>query len=121
MSKLALVVDDSLVVRKLLSRALTSLGFEVIGAADGQEALTKAKATDLALIVTDVNMPVMDGLDFTRLVRQERRHRSTPIVVLTTEGCDDMKARGVDVGVTAWMVKPFNADSVADVVRRVAA
>jgi two-component system chemotaxis response regulator CheY len=121
MSKLALVVDDSLVVRKLLARALTTLGFEVIGAADGQDGLTKAKAADLALIITDVNMPVMDGLDFVRFVRKEPRHRSTPIVVLTTEAGDDMKGRGMDAGVTAWFVKPFNADTVADVVRRVGA
>jgi two-component system chemotaxis response regulator CheY len=119
MSRVALVVDDSLTVRKLVSRCLQQAGFEVIEATNGKEALESAQKHPFALIVTDYNMPIMDGLEFVRSARDIEQHKFTPIVFLTTEGDTAKKDEAKAAGVTAWIIKPFSPEKVLSVVNRV--
>jgi two-component system chemotaxis response regulator CheY len=120
MPKLVLVVDDSIVMRKMVSQALKSKGFEVIDAANGKDALAKAKGVVLSLIITDVNMPIMSGMELIQALRQEGSHRFTPIVVLTTES-GDMRETARQAGATAWVVKPFNPEKLLTVVQQLVA
>jgi two-component system chemotaxis response regulator CheY len=115
----ALVVDDSLTMREMVSQALTDCGFEVVGAANGQVALEALDARTVDLIISDINMPVMDGLSFIREVRGRSRHTGVPILMLTTESDDDMKAKGKQAGATGWLVKPFNPDMLRKVIAKV--
>ena len=118
-----LTVDDSRTMRDLLMAALTDAGFSVIQAEDGVHGLevlgAQARAPDV--IVTDINMPRMDGFGFIEAVRADGRRRATPILVLTTESDAEKKARARAAGATGWIVKPFQADKLVDAVRRVAA
>lgn len=108
MSKKILIVDDSTVMRMTVGNILTEAGYEVVEAENGQVALDKAKATPVDLIVCDVNMPVMDGLTFAKLIKEEAQYRFVPIIMLTTvTGQAEMEA-GKAAGVKAWMVKPFD-------------
>jgi two-component system, chemotaxis family, chemotaxis protein CheY len=114
-----LVVDDSVTLRALVRTALEEDHHHVVEAASGREALAALDTTTADLVITDVNMPEMDGLTLVRTVRQRPRERSVPILVLTTEDGDDMKQRGREAGATGWIVKPFHAERLRDVVRRV--
>jgi two-component system, chemotaxis family, chemotaxis protein CheY len=114
-----LIIDDSRSVRSLVRAALEAGGHQVIESADGQAGLETLKASLVDLIVTDVNMPVMDGLAFTRAVRQLDRYRSTPVLILTTEAGDDVKQRGRAAGATGWLVKPFDPAQLRQVVDKV--
>jgi len=116
--KLALVVDDSLVIRKMVSQTLKTLGFETIDAADGKQAIEKAKGKELALVITDFNMPVMNGIEFIRELRTLPGHKFTPTVFLTTESDDGIRDQARSAGATAWIVKPFHPDKVIAVVNR---
>lgn len=121
MSKLILTVDDSRTMRDMLRMALTSAGFEVVQAEDGVhglEVLTDAKPD---VIVTDINMPRMDGYGFIEGVRASPVHRAVPILVLSTESSPEKKHRARQAGATGWIVKPFNPEKLADAIRRVAA
>ena len=108
MSKKLLIVDDSTVMRMTVSSILKETGYEVIEAENGQVALDKAKQTQVDLIICDVNMPVMDGLTFARLIKEEASYRFVPIVMLTTVTGQAEMAAGKAAGVKAWMVKPFD-------------
>lgn len=119
MSKSALVVDDSLTIRKLVGRCLQQAGFEVVEAPNGKEALDLAQKRPFSVIITDYNMPVMDGLEFVRGARDIEQHKFTPIIFLTTEVESDRKAQAQSSGVTAWIGKPFSPDKVMSVVNRV--
>lgn len=120
MSNTALVVDDSRSIRMLVSRCLTQAGFVVIEAADGREALGKLKdQSSVQLVITDINMPVMDGLDLIRAIRADARHKFTPVVFLTTESEESKKQEARAAGATAWIIKPFHPDKVMAVVQRV--
>lgn len=115
----ALVVDDSAVMRELVAQTLRRAGFEPRTAADGQEGLDRLAAAPVDLITTDVYMPVMDGITFTRAVRQRREYDSIPILILTTEMRAEIKAQGKEAGATGWIVKPFNPDLFLQVVGKV--
>ncbi len=108
MSKAVMVVDDSSVMRQMITAALQSVGLAIRTAENGQDALEKLAEARADLIITDVNMPVMDGLTLVRQLREHSGYRFVPILVLTTESSDAMKQRGQATGATGWIVKPFS-------------
>ena len=119
MAKTILIVDDSSSLRTVVRIALTRAGYDVLEAVDGVDGLKALdKAAKVHLIVSDVNMPNMDGIAFVTQVKQHPKHRFTPVVMLTTEGEDDMKNRGRLAGAKAWMVKPFNPPQLLDAVSK---
>lgn len=120
MGKRILVVDDSAAVRQSVSFVLEQEGYEIIQADDGSTALTKLDGDPYALIITDVNMPTMDGIELTRRIRQEEAYKFTPIVILTTESQSDTMNSGKEAGATGWIVKPFNSEKLLQVVKRLA-
>jgi two-component system chemotaxis response regulator CheY len=103
-----LIVDDSNMLRDMVKYALNEGGYpDVVEAVDGVDGLSKAKATQFDLIVSDINMPNMNGFELIAELRKLPVYASTPILTLTTEKTDDMKAKGKEVGATGWIVKPF--------------
>jgi len=107
MAKTILFVEDSNSVRTVMTSTLTRVGYEVIAACDGQDALTKLDGTKIHLIISDVNMPNMDGLTFVKTARQMPGYKFTPIIMLTTETQEAKMNEGKAAGVKAWIVKPF--------------
>lgn len=107
MSKTVLVVDDSAAIRQVVSITLSGAGYEVITACDGSDALAKLTGQRVHLIISDVNMPVMDGLTFVRKLKERPEYKFTPVIMLTTESAEDKKQEGKAAGARAWMVKPF--------------
>ena len=121
MPKKILIVDDSAAIRQSISFILRQEGYETVEAQDGLEALTLAGTlTGLDLIITDVNMPNLDGIGFIRKVRELAQYKFTPILVLTTESQGSKMNEGKEAGATGWIVKPFNADKLLGIVRKVA-
>jgi two-component system chemotaxis response regulator CheY len=118
MSKTALVVDDSTTMRRMIGFTLREAGFEIVEGADGAQGLCQLDARGVDIIVTDVHMPVMDGLTMVEAVRRRPDHRFTPILILTTEGGEEMKRRGKEAGASGWIVKPFNPVQLQEVVCR---
>ncbi|PZQ60822.1 MAG: two-component system response regulator [Sphingomonas taxi] len=116
-----LTVDDSASLRMAIRIALTGAGYAVTEAADGVEGLAKATATRFDLIVTDLNMPNMDGLAMIRALRQQPAQAGVPIIFLTTESDADMKAQAKAAGATGWLVKPFQPDQLIRVAQKVLA
>lgn len=114
-----LAVDDSASMRQMVAFTLKGAGHTVTDAADGKQALDIAKTQSFDLVLTDVNMPVMDGLTLTRELRAMPSYRFTPILVLTTEAGADKKQEGRAAGATGWLVKPFNPDQLLATVRKV--
>ena len=114
-----LAVDDSLSIRQMVSHTLQDAGYDVTTANDGQDGLNKAKAGQFDIIISDVNMPIMDGLEFVRQVRTEAAYRFTPILMLTTETSAEKKAEGKQAGATGWIVKPFNPETLVKTIQRV--
>ena len=123
MSKTILTVDDSRTMRDMLAMALNDAGFTVVQAVDGEDGLAvlDAHSADVDVIITDINMPKLDGFGFMEGVRKDARHRATPILVLTTESDSSKKDRARQAGATGWIVKPFNPVKLIDAIRRVAA
>lgn len=122
LSKIVLTVDDSRTMRDMLMLALGDAGFTVVQAVDGVHGLEVLESMAMPdVIITDINMPRMDGFGFIEGVRKSERHRATPILVLTTESDSVKKERARSAGATGWIVKPFNPDKLIDAVRRVAA
>jgi two-component system, chemotaxis family, chemotaxis protein CheY len=123
LSKTILTVDDSRTMRDMLAMALNDAGFNVVQAVDGEDGLAvlDAHSTDVDVIITDINMPKLDGFGFIEGVRKDARHRATPILVLTTESDSSKKDRARQAGATGWIVKPFNPVKLIDAIRRVAA
>ena len=119
MARTVLIVDDSTSMRQMLSFTLKQAGFEVVEGSNGQEALGKLDAHKVDLIVTDLNMPVMDGITFIRNVRGKPAMKGTPVLMLTTESHDTMKQQGKAAGATGWIVKPFQPDKLLAVIARV--
>jgi two-component system chemotaxis response regulator CheY len=115
-----LTVDDSASMRALLLHALTTSGFEVVQADDGISALEWLAINEVDVVITDINMPRLDGFGLIERLREGSRHRDRPILVLTTESSDDKKARARNAGATGWIVKPFDPEKLAAAVRRVA-
>lgn len=114
-----LAVDDSPSMRDMVRIALTSAGFEVISANDGKEALDLARQSGFDLVLSDVNMPVMDGIELIRALRAESAYRHIPILMLTTEAGPDRKKEGKDAGATGWIVKPFDPAQLVATMHRV--
>lgn len=114
-----LAVDDSSSMRQMVSFTLKGAGYDVVEAVDGQDALNKAKSQQFDLIVTDVNMPVMDGITFIKNLRAEANYKFTPMLMLTTESAADKKSEGKAAGATGWIVKPFNPDQLINTVKKV--
>ena len=114
-----LAVDDSASIRQMVSFTLKSAGYEVVEAVDGMDGLEKAKARSVNLVLTDQNMPRMDGLTLIKSLRGMPQYASTPILMLTTESSDAMKSQGRAAGATGWLVKPFDPQKLIEVVRKV--
>jgi two-component system, chemotaxis family, chemotaxis protein CheY len=119
MSRVALVVDDSRSIRRLVSQTMRNSGFEVVEAANGREGLDALAGRSVDVIITDYNMPLMDGLDLTRAVRSLEQCRFTPIIFLSTEIEESRRDEARQAGVTAWLQKPFDAEKVLSLVARV--
>lgn len=119
MAKTVLAVDDSASLRQMVAFTLKSAGYAVVEAVDGEDGLSKAKANAVDLVLTDQNMPRMDGLTLIRSLRGLPRYKSAPILMLTTESSDAMKAQGRAAGATGWLVKPFNPQRLLEVVGKV--
>ncbi|MGR3249361.1 MAG: response regulator [Paracoccus sp. (in: a-proteobacteria)] len=115
-----LTIDDSKAIRDMVAFSLQPHGYRVIGAADGAEGLEKLRAERPALLITDLNMPVMNGLDFIRNARQDAAGSGIPIVMLTTESKPELKAEGKAVGATGWINKPFDAAMLVSVTKKLA-
>jgi two-component system chemotaxis response regulator CheY len=120
-SKIILTVDDSRTMRDMLRLALVEAGFEVLQAEDGIHGLEMLQGQAPDVIVTDINMPRLDGYGFIEGVRADPRHRAIPILVLSTESSTEKKLRARDAGATGWIVKPFSPTKLVDAIRRVAA
>ena len=116
-----LTVDDSRTIREMLRLALVDAGYRVVQAEDGVHGLEVLSGEAPDVIVTDINMPRLDGFGFIEEVRGDPKHRATPILVLTTETDDEKKSRARMAGATGWIVKPFNPVKLVDAIRRVAA
>ena len=114
-----LAVDDSASMRQMVSFTLKGAGYNVIEAADGQEAYEMAMAQSVDLVLTDQNMPRMDGLTLVRSLRALPRYAQTPILILTTEASDEMKSKGRAAGATGWLVKPFDPTKLLAVIEKV--
>jgi two-component system chemotaxis response regulator CheY len=114
-----LAVDDSASMRQMVSFTLKGAGYNVIEAADGQEALEKARSQHVDLVLTDQNMPRMDGITLVMQLRTMQSFAGTPMLILTTESSDEMKAKGRAAGATGWLVKPFDPAKLLDVIKRV--
>ncbi len=114
-----LVVDDSNSIRDMVSFTLKSAGYETVEAKDGQDGLNKAKGTSIDLVISDVNMPIMDGITLCQELRKLPSFKFTPILMLTTESSGDMKMRGKAAGATGWLVKPFNPEKLLATIKRV--
>ncbi|CAN7642803.1 response regulator [Phenylobacterium sp. LjRoot225] len=121
MSKIILTVDDSRTMRDMLRMALVDAGFEVVQAEDGVHGLEVLLGAKPDVIITDINMPRMDGYGFMEGVRSDPQHRAIPILVLTTESSAEKKMRARDAGATGWIVKPFDPQKLVDAINRVAA
>lgn len=119
MPKTVLTVDDSASIRQMVCFTLKSAGYKVLEAHDGVDALDKVRSADIDLLLTDQNMPRMDGLSLVRTLRAMARYQCLPILVLTTESSDAMKAKGRAAGATGWLVKPFDPKKLLQVVRKV--
>jgi two-component system chemotaxis response regulator CheY len=122
MSKRILTIDDSKTMRDMLMLTLADAGFEVIQAVDGQDGLNVLgkQMSPVDVIITDLNMPRMDGYEVIRQLRRDPNHKSTPVLVLTTESDSDKKNLAREAGATGWMVKPFDPDRLLATVRKVA-
>jgi two-component system chemotaxis response regulator CheY len=110
--KTILIVDDSISIRQVVGMTLKANGFEVIEAADGVDALKKLTGQKVHLIISDVNMPNMDGITLLKEIKQLPAYRFTPVVMLTTEGADEKKEQGRAAGAKAWIIKPFRPEQM---------
>ncbi|MBX9937380.1 response regulator [Giesbergeria anulus] len=118
MAKTIMIVDDSASIRMVVGIALRGAGYEVIEAKDGKDALDKLTGQKVHLIISDVNMPVMDGITFVKSVKQLANYRFTPIIMLTTESDESKKREGQAAGAKAWVVKPFKPEQMLGAVQK---
>jgi two-component system, chemotaxis family, chemotaxis protein CheY len=118
-SKTVLVVDDSTSMRQMVTFTLKSAGFEVLEGGNGQEGLARVQGKTVNLVITDLNMPVMDGMTMIRQLRAKPEFKFTPILMLTTESQEEKKMEGKAAGATGWIVKPFNPEQLLRVVGKV--
>jgi two-component system chemotaxis response regulator CheY len=114
-----LIVDDSKSMRQMVLMTLKNAGHDVTDAEDGMDALTKAKVSSFDVVVTDINMPNMGGIELTQNLRKMANFSRTPIICLTTESSEEMKLKGKNAGATGWIVKPFSPDKLLATINRV--
>ncbi len=119
MKKQILIVDDSKTMLDMLNCTLDGAGYEVVQAENGQEGLSALAANNIDVIITDINMPVMDGIAFIREVRKNPANKALPILTLTTESSAEKKNEGREAGATGWIVKPFDPTKLLNVIRKV--
>jgi two-component system chemotaxis response regulator CheY len=119
MAKVILTVDDSRSIRQMVSFTLTQAGYQVVEAVDGKDALDKLTVTSVDMVITDLNMPNVNGIELITQVRKQPKYKFIPILMLTTESQDAIKQQGKAAGATGWIVKPFNATQLVDVVKKV--
>jgi two-component system chemotaxis response regulator CheY len=119
MARLILTVDDSPSMRLMMQLTLTGEGYDVKQASDGIEALEFARNNNADLVLTDINMPRMDGLSLIRELRQLPAYKTVPMLVITTESAQDRKLQGKEAGATGWLVKPFNNQQLLSTIARV--
>jgi len=119
MAKTILAVDDSASLRQMVAFSLNAAGYDVVQAVDGQDGLNKAKDKTVDLVLTDQNMPIMDGLTLIKNLRELGSYQKVPILMLTTESSDEMKAKGKAAGANGWLVKPFDPKRLIEVVQKV--
>lgn len=119
MAKTIMTVDDSASVRQMVTFTLRQSGYDVVEAVDGKDALTKLSGQKVDMVITDLNMPNLDGIGLIKGVRANPSYRFTPIVMLTTESQDAKKAEGKAAGATGWVVKPFKPEQLVAVVKKV--
>ena len=117
--KKILAVDDSASVRKSISFILSQEGYEVTEAVDGVDGVEKAKADKFNLVITDINMPNMDGIEMIKQLRALEGYKFTPIIALTTESQDSKMAEGKEAGATGWIVKPFTSEKLLAIVKKI--
>ncbi|GAB4218444.1 MAG: response regulator [Rhodoferax sp.] len=118
MAKLIMIVDDSASMRRVVAIALKGAGYDVLEAADGKDALSKLTGQKVHMIISDVNMPVMDGIAFLRAVKQMPAYKFTPVIMLTTESAEEKRREGQSAGARAWVVKPFQPEQLVNAVQR---
>ncbi len=118
MAKLIMIVDDSASMRRVVGIALKGAGYDVLEAADGKDALGKLTGQKVNMIISDVNMPVMDGIAFLKAVKQMPAYKFTPVIMLTTESAEEKKREGQAAGARAWVVKPFQPEQLVNAVQR---
>ncbi|MEN9656914.1 MAG: hypothetical protein RL571_379 [Pseudomonadota bacterium] len=116
--KTILILDDSASMRATVSITLNGAGYEVIEAKDGNDGLSKLSGQRVNLIISDVNMPGMDGITFLKKLKEQAAHRYVPVIMLTTESADDKKQQGKEAGAKAWIVKPFEPAKLLDAVSK---
>lgn len=114
-----LAVDDSASMRQMVSFTLKGAGFEVQEASDGVQALSEAKTRKFDLVLSDVNMPNMNGIELVKELRQLADYKFVPVLMLTTESAGDIKMQGKQAGATGWIVKPFNPEQLLSTIKRV--
>ncbi len=119
MNKTIMTVDDSASIRQMVSFTLKNDGYDVVEAIDGQDALAKARNTRLSLVLADLNMPKMNGIELIRALRADPVYKFVPIIMLTTESQAAKKQEGKDAGATGWIIKPFKPQQLLSVVKKV--
>lgn len=118
MGKRILIADDSPSMRQLISFALQDSGYEVIATSDGKEALERLKGEEMDMVITDLNMPEMNGIELIKRLRNGAGFGLKPILMLTTESCEDMRQQGREAGASGWITKPFTPEKLLDAVQR---
>lgn len=118
MNVTVLVVDDSATVRQQVATALMQAGFQVVEASDGSQGLNRARQGGIDCVISDVNMPIMNGIEMVTQIKQDPTLNSTPIVMLTTEGSKEMIAKAKQAGASGWIVKPFKAEMLVAAVTK---
>ena len=118
MAKTILIVDDSASMRQLVTFALKDVGFEVVAAVDGKDALGKLNSAKVDMVVTDLNMPNMDGIELIKQLRSSTTTKFTPVVMLTTESQESRKQEGKQAGASGWLVKPFTPEKLIEVIKK---
>lgn len=120
MKKNILIIDDSESIREVIATGLESAGYNVIKGINGEDGLTcLANNPGVELIITDLNMPVMDGISFLKEVRKSEKHKYLPVIILTTESQETKKQEARNAGATGWIIKPFSKDKLINVIKKV--
>ena len=119
MTKTILTIDDSASIRQMVAMTLSAAGLDVIEAVNGQDGYDKATTNTVHAVITDLNMPVLNGIEFIRKYRQHPASKGIPIILLTTESDEELKRQAKEAGATGWIVKPFKQDQLLAVIKKV--